>query len=321
MKAPEISIIMPCYKAELTIHRAVDSIISQTFTNWELILVDDGSPDGTGTICDDYALKDQRIIVLHQINQGVAMARQHGLDAAKGEYTIHADPDDWVEQKWLERLYNKSQVEGADITICNISKCDCGIFSVDVTVPYENPKELFEALLRKDVHASLCNKLIKRELYVINRVCFIKDLNVREDFSVLYKLVYYSKKMAHVEDALYVYDVSNEHSLTHHYLDERHRLSMYLLTKDLLNFSSLHSDVSKQLKDHALICLLILIRQGDVDNEKISELLHFYKNKELVSGNGVNAPVLIGTKRKAYHFVKLYLKIITWVKQLIRIHR
>ena len=116
---PDISVIVPVYKAEKYMHRCVDSILAQTFTNFELILVDDGSPDGSGTLCDQYAQKDNRVKVIHKENGGVASARQCGIDNATGEYTIHADPDDWVEPNMLQELYNKAKELDADMVICD----------------------------------------------------------------------------------------------------------------------------------------------------------------------------------------------------------
>ena len=106
---PKISIIVPVYKAETYLSRCLDSIINQTFKNFEVLLIDDGSPDCSGEICDKYAAMDTRIRVLHKENGGVSSARQMGLDNAKGEYTIHADPDDWVEPNMLEELYKKAK--------------------------------------------------------------------------------------------------------------------------------------------------------------------------------------------------------------------
>lgn len=116
---PKISIIVPVYKAEPYLHRCVDSILAQTFTEWELILVDDGSPDQSGKICDEYAKKDQRVKVIHKVNGGVSSARQKGLDEARGEYTIHADPDDWAEPNMLEELYNEASKKEADMVMCD----------------------------------------------------------------------------------------------------------------------------------------------------------------------------------------------------------
>ena len=101
---PEISVIVPVYKAEAYLHACIDSILSQTFSDFELILVDDGSPDGCGAICDDYAARDSRVRVIHQKNQGQAAARNHALAAAKGEWVCFVDSDDAVHPQMLECL-------------------------------------------------------------------------------------------------------------------------------------------------------------------------------------------------------------------------
>ena len=101
---PEISVIVPVYKAEAYLHACIDSILSQTFSGFELILVDDGSPDGCGAICDDYAARDSRVRVIHQKNQGQAAARNHALAAAEGEWVCFVDSDDAVHPQMLERL-------------------------------------------------------------------------------------------------------------------------------------------------------------------------------------------------------------------------
>lgn len=98
---PLISVIVPVYQAESFLFRCLDSIIFQTFTDYEVILVDDGSKDNSGRICDLYVEKDNRFHVIHKENEGVSIARQTGLDSALGKYVIHADPDDWVEPDWL----------------------------------------------------------------------------------------------------------------------------------------------------------------------------------------------------------------------------
>ena len=101
---PEISVIVPVYKAEAYLHACIDSILSQTFSGFELILVDDGSPDNCGAICDDYAARDSRVRVIHQKNQGQAAARNHALAAAKGDWVCFVDSDDAVHPQMLERL-------------------------------------------------------------------------------------------------------------------------------------------------------------------------------------------------------------------------
>jgi len=118
MSAPKISIIVPVYKVEKYLRRCLDSIVAQTFTDWECILIDDGSPDNSGKICDEYVAKDGRFRVIHQENQGVSAARNAGLDAAKGEWIGFVDSDDWIEPNMYEYLYNDALETRSDAVIC-----------------------------------------------------------------------------------------------------------------------------------------------------------------------------------------------------------
>lgn len=114
----EISIITPVYKAEKYLRRCVDSILKQTYTDFELILVDDGSPDQSGAICDQYAEKDDRVRVIHQNNGGAAAARNTGLDAASGEWIAFIDSDDWVHPEYLWVLYETAVKQHSDLVVC-----------------------------------------------------------------------------------------------------------------------------------------------------------------------------------------------------------
>ena len=116
---PIISVILPVFNMEKYIDRCVNSVIGQSFSDWELILVDDGSTDGSGNICDEYAKKDSRIRVIHKKNGGVASARQIGTDEAEGKYSIHCDADDWIDSNMLENMYSEAQKENADIVVSN----------------------------------------------------------------------------------------------------------------------------------------------------------------------------------------------------------
>ena len=163
---PKVSIIVPVYKAEKYLHRCIDSILSQSFTDWELILVDDGSPDSSGAICDEYAQKDARIQVIHKVNGGVSNARQSGMDIAKGEYVIHADPDDWVETNMLEELYGKAKEEDADMVICDfIYEYAAGPKYHRQNIESLDSRSVLKQLLLQQLHGSCCNKLVKRVCY------------------------------------------------------------------------------------------------------------------------------------------------------------
>ena len=112
-----ISVIVPIFKAENYLSKCIDSILAQTFRNFQLILVDDGSPDKSGEICDRYVKLDTRVEVIHKPNGGVMSARKCGISSAKGVYSIQIDPDDWVEPSLLEELYHEAIAENADMVI------------------------------------------------------------------------------------------------------------------------------------------------------------------------------------------------------------
>lgn len=115
----EVSIIVPVYQVENYIRQCVDSILSQTFTDFELILVDDGSKDGSGQICDEYAGKDERVKVIHQENGGLSEARNTGMDQMVGNYFMFVDSDDYIAPTMVEKLYKSILSEDADIAVCN----------------------------------------------------------------------------------------------------------------------------------------------------------------------------------------------------------
>ena len=186
---------MPVYKAEAYLHRCVDSILAQTFTNWELLLIDDGSPDRSGAICDEYASKDARIRVFHKENGGVSSARQKGQDEAQGEYTIHADPDDWVEPTMLEELYKKAKADDADMVICDYYMND----GENQTYITQKPtvldrKTVLGELLFQQLHGSCWNKLVRRACYSGYGICFPNNMNCWEDLYFNVKLLQYFGK-------------------------------------------------------------------------------------------------------------------------------
>lgn len=119
---PQISVIVPVYKVEPYLHRCVDSILAQTFTDFELILVDDGSPDNCGAICDEYAAKDERVRVIHQKNGGLSAARNAGIDWAfansDSAWLAFVDSDDWVHPQYLEKLYRAAAESGVKLAVC-----------------------------------------------------------------------------------------------------------------------------------------------------------------------------------------------------------
>ena len=120
---PKISVIVPVYNCKKYIKKCVDSIINQTFKDLEIILIDDGSTDESGKICDELKLKDSRIKVIHQENKGVSAARNEGVKASSGDYISFVDGDDYLSEDMYEFLYDNLKKSGADISVCGIVNC------------------------------------------------------------------------------------------------------------------------------------------------------------------------------------------------------
>ncbi len=142
MEQPKISVIVPVYKVEPYLRKCLDSIVNQTYRNLEIILVDDGSPDNCGAICDEYAAKDERILVIHQANAGVSAARNAGLDVMTGEYINYVDSDDWLELDTFEYLIKLVEKYDADVTVCGFWEDGNGLcmeyrpLANDLVLPY-----------------------------------------------------------------------------------------------------------------------------------------------------------------------------------------
>lgn len=233
-KIPKISIIVPIYKAENYLHRCVDSILAQTFTDFEVLLIDDGSPDKSGEICDEYAKKDSRVRVIHKENGGVSSARQCGIDNAQGEYTIHADPDDWVEPTMLEELYAKAMEDDADMVICDF------YMNTEAGQIYQRqqPSTLYHESVLKDLlhnlHGSCWNKLVRRNCYINYNVSFPLEFSLNEDLYVNMALLRNPLKIAYHPRAFYHYVIAeNSNSITsqRYYTDKHYKEDVLKIEK------------------------------------------------------------------------------------------
>ena len=215
MSKPLISIIIPVYNVELYLSKCIDSILAQSFTDWECILVDDGSKDKSGSICDNYALKDNRIKVIHQNNSGVSVARQVGIDNVCGEYSIHIDPDDWIDSNMLEELYNKAKSDDADMVICDYYKHEGGVQQyINQSPNFLEPIKIIEQMLTTNMYPQLygscCNKLVRCSCFNSsdNLIRFEPDdLSLGEDLvfncrllmSTVHRVSYLNKAFYHYE--------------------------------------------------------------------------------------------------------------------------
>ena len=216
MNNPLISIIVPVYNVEKYLRPCLDSILSQTYTNWEAILVDDGSKDNSGNICDEYAQKDSRFIVVHKENAGVAQARITGFENSKGELITFVDADDIIEHDCLEKLSLPIIKEGADRVSCNNYTVDNG----ERPLPRARMVGVFENGLLEDFIAQhyfydknikgygmtcyLWGKIINRK-YVLEGLENGLGLWFGEDQISMFTMLLHCKKLVLIPDRLYNY--------------------------------------------------------------------------------------------------------------------
>lgn len=187
---PRISIIVPVYNVDKYLSQCLDSILAQTYLDFEVLLVDDGSTDGSGTICDNYALKDSRIQVFHKTNGGVSSARNLGLDNASGEWVVFVDSDDWLSEIYCETLIKSCA--NADITFfseiwhysdgCKIVYSSGEIFAKDSIEKKENLiLHLLQNQTKHNYFGYTWNKIFKREIIEIHKIRFVERLSTSED--------------------------------------------------------------------------------------------------------------------------------------------
>jgi len=213
MKNTLISIIVPVYKVEQYIHTCVDSVLNQTYTHWELILVDDGSPDNCPAICDAYAVKDKRIRVIHKRNGGVASARNMALDNFQGDYVAFLDSDDFWHTSYLEALLNLSQKHDADIAQCNFIKSNDKVFPI---LKDSNKIGIFDGhsvFLRGYAKIVLWAKLYKA--YLFEEIRMPEGKFFEDDFTT-WKWYYKAKKIVVSNVVLYYYTQNAESTMAGH---------------------------------------------------------------------------------------------------------
>lgn len=274
MNATQISVIVALYNASQYLRQCIDNILSQTFQDFELLLVNDGSTDNTGEICDEYAKRDKRIRVFHEQHKGVWHSRQVGIDNASGEYSIHIDADDWALPNMLEEMYWTAVGENADILICDyIEETKQGSIYRCQRPTALLTEEVTEDIINRNgkLWGALWNKLIKTKCYRDNNVCFPEGMNMCEDSVTVCRLLEHRPRLSYLPKAFYHYDrTCNQSSLTNKYLNvsvdfyeqeiryreeilalsQISRLARQKLTDELLNIAyiTLHSTFFKKVK-------------------------------------------------------------------------
>lgn len=231
---PLISIIVPVYNAEKYLRKCIDSIVNQTYTNLEIILVDDGSPDNSGAICDEYAKNDSRIKVIHKPNGGLSSARNAGLDLSSGEYLTFIDSDDYIELDTVEQVVKTLLDREVEVVLIREKQVNengettkiVGETPTD-TIFYKEKEFLADLILAKQINGA-CDKFYKREL--LNGLRFEENKHHGED--MLFNVCYLEKvnTVGYVDSIKYSY-VANQNSITHSKFNSHSVDSLYFKDK------------------------------------------------------------------------------------------
>ena len=222
----KVSIIVPMYNVEDYLENSIESFVNQSLQDIEIILIDDGSPDKSGIIADEYSKKDKRIKVIHKKNGGVSAARNDGLKIASGEYVIFCDPDDWMENKACEKLYSAAKRNDADISIGDIymvnSSRERNYIKFYSNKFVTQKKEDIKELIKADINRTYCpnppsegyafgyggpwNKLVRRQLLIDNNIKFdIRTKGVFDDIIYTAYILEHAKKVCYISYPVYNY--------------------------------------------------------------------------------------------------------------------
>lgn len=217
-----LSIIVPAYNCEKYIYKCMDSLINQTFTNYEIIVIDDGSTDNTSSILDNYSLNNKKIQIVHIKNGGVANARNTGLSLAKGKYIGFVDSDDIIESTMYEKLYNKAIKNNLDIVACDVNMVypnKMKIISSGIFDSINNDVEKKQMIINS--YAVIWNKIYKKD--ILKGINFKDKSNFCEDVEFLFRVLPISNSFGNIDEPLYKY-IQHEGSLTYVYDDKLYQL-------------------------------------------------------------------------------------------------
>lgn len=278
MIKPLISVIVPVYNTQDYLARCIESIREQTYTNLEIVLVDDGSSDKSSDICDNYALIDSRIKVIHKTNGGISDARNHGLDAVKGEYVVFLDSDDFIHPKFIKFLLYHCLKDNCEIAACGLYKGHGEDFPGTLrsgTKVYSKT----EGFLSRNIKSGVVGKLYKISLFEGLRFPVSDHFNY-EDEALTYKLVYGCNKICITNRELYYYfqsPLSTTRNIKHYQSTD-----FYGILKERCEFfAEKEKELLEFSYEYACLCIMLFFINCNKDKENINdkeEMLLLFEN-------------------------------------------
>ncbi len=308
MEEKLVSIIVPVYNVAPFLPRCIDSILAQTHTNIELILVDDGSTDEGSMICDDYGTKDSRVKVLHQKNRGLSSARNVGIDIASGEYIFFVDGDDYIEASTIQHLLTVADSTKADVVACGFSHVTDGYFSGDEsevrftsTAPgiWDGAEAVVQMMTTNNICTVAWNKLYKKHLFTGVRYPYGK---LHEDEFTTYKLLYESKIVIYVPHTYYKY-YQRDQGIMAEGLVNRYKDYLDAILDRMDYFTDLGE---KNLVEYSRIVLLEYIKYVYRNTKDKDLRRHLHREYKFLLDDGV--PKIEGSKKRTALWLWNYIK-------------
>lgn len=279
-----LSLIIPIYNASTYLAFSLESLLSQPFQDFELILVDDGSTDASPSICDEYAAKDERIRVLHEPHSGVANSRQVGLEAAKGMYILYVDADDQVDPCMIADMYQVAVDQEADMVLCDYRELthEGEVYRKQEPTSLDGVAVL-EDILDGKLYGALWNKMMRREWLLQTKAAFPQRLTMREDLVFLSQCLPYASKIAYIPKAYYGYERRNVSALTNHYVNESpaYYIQECLWVDLILQNQFLKEATRQRLEQYLMQLAYITLRRRLFDKTQWRET--FIKHSEILS--------------------------------------
>lgn len=286
---PLISVVIPIYNVERYLEKCIDSVVNQTYRNLQIILVDDGSPDNCGNICDEYKKKDDRIIVIHQKNRGLSGARSAGQDIALGKYITFIDSDDWISNDMIERLYNDIVSAEADISVTAfaITTENGEVLKSGKSYKYmelSNIQALELMLFNDYLNPTVCGKLWLRELW---DGIYCPEGKLFEDQYTTYKLFDRATKIVFNSEPLYYYR-KRQGSIGHSKFDERTYDLHYAINEEYDYITKKYPEITDSMVVAKIMWEMVfvnmMIRSKHNDNELVKKIRLFARqNLDLVN--------------------------------------
>ena len=280
-----ISVVVSVYNMGKYLDRCVASLLAQTYQDYEILIVDDGSTDGSSAVCDAQILKSPRIQVFHKENGGLSSARNYGINHAKGEWIIFPDPDDWVEPEYLEKLLDIQQSNHADMGICGYYLTSGGsdVFGPTLTEPFVIDRaEAMEYLIRPyTFNVVVWNKLLNLEVIKKHRVFFDEELLNGQDKHFCARYFQYCNSFAYDPVALYHYSQDTGGVTRFSALNERKMSALLALQKTAELLRENYPDLMEiQYSELAAVCLKFIYMYyyyGTRNREILHRLTRTYK--------------------------------------------